>query len=85
MASHPLPAEVRAARSYLRQRGIRTEDISPKTFAGAAKETSLGFKGTMKYLGHLMQGGQNEASTIHSRILDEAGDKEANQLPTAGP
>lgn len=85
MSAHPLPAEVRAARSYLRQRGIRTEDISPKTFAGSAKETSLGFKGVMKFLGNQMAGGQNQTADIHSRVMDEAGDKTASELPTGGP
>jgi len=85
MGSHPLPAEVRAARSYLRQRGIRTEDISPRTFAGAAKETGQGFKGVMKFLAKQMMGGQGAASDIHSRVLDEAGDKTASQLPVGGP
>lgn len=85
MSVHPLPAEVRAARSYLRQRGIRTEDISPKTFAGSAKETSLGFKGVMKFLGNQMMGGQNQQADIHSAIADEAHDKSESQLPTGGP
>lgn len=85
MAVHPLPQEVRAARSYLRQRGIRTEDISPRTFAGAAKEQSTGFKGVMKFLGNQLAGGQNQAADIHSAIADEDHDKTESQLPTGGP
>lgn len=68
-----LPPEVRAARSFLRQRGIRTEDISPKTFAGAAKENNVGFKSLLRNLGTMMGGGQNATADISRRVNVEAG------------
>jgi hypothetical protein len=75
VAAHPLPAEVRAARSFLRQRGIRTEDLSPRTFASAAKESGAGFKNTLRTIGHMMMGGQNSAADLHARIQKEAGNE----------
>lgn len=77
MAAHPLPAEVRAARAFLRQRGIRTEDLSPRTFAAASKESGAGFKDTLRTIGHMFLGGQNSAADIHRRIAKEAGDDES--------
>jgi hypothetical protein len=74
MAKPPLPAEVRAARAFLRQRGIRTEDLSPRTFAQASKEAGIGFKNTLRTIGHMFLGGQNSAADLHSRILKEAGE-----------
>jgi hypothetical protein len=74
--AHPLPAEVRAARSFLRQRGIRTEDLSPRTFAQASKEAGTSFKNTLRTIGHMMMGGQNSAADLHSRIKQEAGEDE---------
>jgi hypothetical protein len=80
----PLPAEVRAARAFLRQRGIRTEDLSPRTFAAASKEAGIGFKNTLRTIGHMMMGGQNSAADLHQRIQQEAGQDESGYGDVAG-
>lgn len=47
---NPKPAEIRAAKSWLERRGITTEELSPRTFAKAAKELDRGFAETARYL-----------------------------------
>ena len=41
-------AEIRAAKSFLKRRGIETEEISPKKFAKAAKELDKSFTETLR-------------------------------------
>lgn len=55
------PAEVRAARAFLRQRGITTKEIPPRKFAASAKELSKGFRELLRYLMALRSGGQNSS------------------------
>ena len=43
-------AEIRAAKSFLKRRGLDTDDISPRKFAMAAKELDKGFADTLKIL-----------------------------------
>lgn len=81
MAKAPLPAEVRAARAFLRQRGIRTEDLSPRTFAQASKESQTGFKNTLRIIGHMYSGGQGSADDLHRRIREENGEDPEQDLP----
>lgn len=81
MAKAPLPAEVRAARAFLRQRGIRTEDLSPRTFAQASKESGTGFKNTLRIIGHMYMGGQDSAADVHNRIREESGEDPNDDLP----
>lgn len=54
------PKEVRAARAWLRKRGITTPMISPKRFASAAKELNKSFRETLALLARLYMGGQGE-------------------------
>ena len=51
-------AEIRAAKSFLERRGLKTEDLSPKKFATAAKELDKGFKETLEILAKQLSGGQ---------------------------
>ena len=43
-------AEIRAAKSFLERRGLKSDDISPRKFAMAAKELDKGFAETLKIL-----------------------------------
>ena len=51
-------AEIRAAKSFLDRRGIKTNEVSPKKFAMAAKELDKGFQDTLKILARELSGGQ---------------------------
>ena len=51
-------AEIRAAKSFLEKRGIKSEEVSPRKFAKAAKELDKGFQDTLKILARALSGGQ---------------------------
>jgi|TARA_R110000772_G_scaffold44432_2_gene102272 hypothetical protein len=51
-------AEIRAAKSFLKRRGLSTEDISPRKFAKAAKELDKGFQETLNILARELSAGQ---------------------------
>ncbi len=51
-------AEIRAAKSFLERRGLKSNEISPKKFAMAAKELDKGFADTLKVLARELSGGQ---------------------------
>ena len=51
-------AEIRAAKSFLKKRGLNTDDISPRKFAMAAKELDKGFVETLKVLARELSAGQ---------------------------
>ena len=51
-------AEIRAAKSFLEKRGIKSEEVSPRKFAKAAKELDKGFQDTLKVLIKELSGGQ---------------------------
>tara|TARA_R100000654_G_scaffold66210_2_gene94332 strand:+ start:615 stop:806 length:192 start_codon:yes stop_codon:yes gene_type:complete len=51
-------AEIRAAKSFLDKRGIKSEEVSPRKFAKAAKELDKGFQDTLKILARELSGGQ---------------------------
>ena len=56
------PAEIRAARQYLRQRlRAGSGDVPPHHFANAAKEMGIGFQELTTVLARMYSGGQNEA------------------------
>ncbi len=42
------PADVRAAREFLRKRGIK--GVSPRKFAASAKETGMNFRALLDFL-----------------------------------
>lgn len=67
-------AEVQAARSFLRQRGIATQDISPRTFAKAAKEQDVSFATLFKFISRTMAGGtaSQKSAENRERIAKEA-------------
>ena len=50
-------AEIRAAKSFLKRRGLDTDDISPRKFAMAAKELNKGFADTLKILARELSAG----------------------------
>lgn len=58
MTAVATPAEIRQARAYLQNAGVRTSDISPRRFVAVSKETGKGFAATLKYLVLLLSGGQ---------------------------
>jgi|TARA_R110000796_G_C14443700_1_gene422605 hypothetical protein len=51
-------AEIRAAKSFLKRRGLSPEDISPRKFAKAAKELDKGFQETLNILARELSAGQ---------------------------
>ena len=51
-------AEIRAAKSFLKRRGIETDEISNLKFAKAAKELDKSFNETLKILARELSGGQ---------------------------
>lgn len=55
-----LPGEIRQARAFLSQKGIRSHDISPHHFAAASKELKKPFRETLKYLALLLSGGSGD-------------------------
>ena len=50
-------AEIRAAKSFLERRGLKSSEISPKKFAMTAKELDKGFSDTLKVLARELSGG----------------------------
>jgi hypothetical protein len=50
-------AEVRAAKSFLKKRGIDSDDISPRKFARAAKALDKGFQETLNILARELSAG----------------------------
>lgn len=73
-ATAPTPEEIRKARAYLQNAGIRTSDISPRRFVTAAKEMGKGFRQTLKHLVLLLSGGQglgpSKIATANKNRLD---------------
>lgn len=53
------PEEIRAARAYLRRRGVGSAEIPPRRFAAAAKETGKTFSELLRLIARLYQGRQN--------------------------
>jgi|TARA_R110002126_G_C10214663_1_gene478388 hypothetical protein len=51
-------AEIRAAKSFLERRGLKSDKISPRKFAMAAKELDKSFKETLRILARELSGGQ---------------------------
>ena len=51
-------AEIRAAKKFLERRGLKSDDVSPRKFAMAAKELDKGFADTLKILARELSGGQ---------------------------
>jgi len=50
-------AEIRAAKSFLERRGLKSDEVSPRKFAMAAKELDKGFSDTLKVLARELSAG----------------------------
>ena len=66
------PPEVRAARAFLVNHGIRPGDIPPRKFANSAKELNMGFAKLLRLISRLYSGGQNQQQFRLSVIAAEA-------------
>jgi hypothetical protein len=66
------PREIRAARSFLRTKGITTKEIPPRKFANSAKEINRGFRELLRHIMHLKAGGQGQSQQRRSNIRREA-------------
>ena len=51
-------AEIRAAKDFLKKRGLTSDEISPRKFAKTAKQIDKGFKETLQILARELSGGQ---------------------------
>ena len=51
-------AEIRAAKSFLERRGIKSSEISPRKFAKAAKELDKSFNEVLQILARELPGGR---------------------------
>jgi len=51
-------AEIRAAKSFLKRRGLDTDDLSPRKFEMAAKKLDKGFAETLKILARELSAGE---------------------------
>lgn len=57
MTAQVLPTQIRQARGFLQQKGVRTSDITPRHFAAVSNETGKSFADTLRYLVLLLSGG----------------------------
>lgn len=68
------PAEIRAARSFLRRHvKAGTNDISPRHFANAAKEQGVGFTHLLALLGKMYAQGQGADQYLQQAVYASAG------------
>lgn len=63
------PDDIRAARAFLRKRGIGSSEIPPRKFAISAKEMKKSFSELLAFISRLYQGRTDEASTRKEVIL----------------
>lgn len=71
MSSTVSAKEVRAARAFLRRRGIGTKTIPPRKFASAAKEQKLTFTELFQSIARIMMGGQGEGQRRKAFVASE--------------
>ena len=69
------PAEVRAARAFLRQRDISTKEIPPRKFANSAKELNKGFRELLSTMARLRTGGQGQSAQRREDIAQAVSKK----------
>lgn len=70
--SNVKPAEVRAARGYLRKKAkAGTKQINPRKFAAAANEQGAGFRDLLMFISQLQSGGSEQGVWRHE-ILKKA-------------
>lgn len=67
----PSAKEIRAARAFLRRRGIGTKTIPPKKFAAAAKEQNLTFTELFKSIARIMMTGRSQSEKRKEIIAQE--------------
>lgn len=71
------PAEIRAARSFLRRHvKAGTADIPPRHFANAAKEQGVGFTHLLGLLGRMYAQGQSQDMYLNQAVEAAAGVKQ---------
>jgi hypothetical protein len=61
--------KVRQARAFLQQRGIRTADMSPRQFAGAAGQLGKSFRDTLRMVAVLQMAGQGQGPAPIAREI----------------
>ena len=67
----PTPKEIRQARAFLHERGIRPADIRARDFAAAAAELGKSFIETLRLIATLFAGGQGMGpAPIASQIAE---------------
>lgn len=64
------PAEVRAARAFLRKRNINSKEIPPRKFANSAKELNKGFRELLRTIRRMQSGGQGQARQRREAIAE---------------
>lgn len=55
------PAKVRQARSFLRRRGISSNQISPRKFANSSEESNRNFSELLRFLGRVLDENKPES------------------------
>jgi len=68
------PKEVRAARAFLFNQGVKAGDIPPRKFANSAKELNMGFRSLLRLISRLYLGGQAQ-SQFRMRVIAAEADK----------
>ena len=66
------PDEIRAARAFLRKRGIGSSEIPPRRFAVSAKEMKKSFSELLAFIARLYQGRTDESATRKEILLKNA-------------
>ena len=51
-------AEIRAAKKFLKSKGLESDEVSPRKFATAAKKLDKGFQETLQILARTLSSGQ---------------------------
>lgn len=70
MNNQPVPKEIRAARAFLTKKGIRT--LSPRLFAGSAKELDIGFQDLLRTIGRMLDQGRGQQQMRQEQVAEIA-------------
>lgn len=65
------PDDIRAARAFLRKRGVGTSEIPPRTFAFAAREMKKSFSDLLRFIARLYQGRTDQSMTRREILMKE--------------
>lgn len=63
--------DIRAARAFLRKRGIGTSEIPPRTFAVSAREMGKTFSELLRFIARLYQGRTDQSMTRAEILLKD--------------